>query len=127
VTVCGGHASIEDILIENQDLFPKGQTDIDETCEALEEAYQYVWVRDFNYALPTTIDLCQRQALVKHLCPGYCQGTCFAELPSCNETRNGPMDPSLDLFGICGQINFEPFYEVDIGQVMTRENHMDYL
>ncbi|CAB9498701.1 expressed unknown protein [Seminavis robusta] len=130
-SLCGGGLPTREEVIENNEseVYARFQTDedIDATCAELEWAYDGIYPFD----IPNTIDLCERQIAVKHLCPGYCDGTCFDEdlnPNSCNPADfSGPFNETLDSFAICDELRYQAFNEAPIEHVLNVSVHLDYL
>ena len=110
-TKCGDQPTREEILQDN--INPdyaqfQSDADIDKVCTDLEAAYKVTVLKDYDWTSPSTIGLCERQTLVKHLCPGYCDGGCFDEEmypPSCDpEAYQGPVNDTLDAWHVCDLI-----------------------
>lgn len=132
-TTCGGQPSRQEVLLDNEN-YPQFQTkqDIDNTCEEL--IYLYNASSDeFAQQHPKTIDLCEKQHMVKHLCEGYCQGGCFdgkEQLASC-DGANRPMGAlharNTTSEEVCHYIRSQIFRPISNEQVFDLSLHYDYL
>ncbi|CAB9527065.1 expressed unknown protein [Seminavis robusta] len=155
VHICGGKpnklqilnlSTAEAEIDPNLEMYLQYQTpqDIDMACTALDQASQLQWVKDVPNPVPTTQDFCQQQTLIKHLCPGYCEGTCFDPIlhpPTCNgnsshfnatttsnhSSASNIIATTTNSIEICKQLSYQAFYTVDIGMVLDVDSHADFL
>ena len=124
ITKCGDQPTLEEVL-QNDTVYAEFRTkaDIDAVCEALEIAYK----DDF----PSSLELCDKQKLVKHLCPGYCDGGCFdAELypPTCDpDAFQGDYNDTLVALDVCNTIRDDSFFFVGSDTIMNISKHLDFL
>ncbi|CAB9503332.1 expressed unknown protein [Seminavis robusta] len=122
--ICGDQPTLEQVLADN-DKYPQYKTpqDVNQTCVILKA------LDELNFS-PRTYHVCQESRLVRHLCPGECQGGCFDEelyAPSCHQPQNSSLfmedfDPA-----ICAIIQTEAFRTLNRSQVMDPANHLEYL
>lgn len=131
---CGDQPSLEEVLLDdNQYSRFQTQADITATC-------------DGYAALPSTTEVCERQALVGHLCPGNCDGTCFQDIafpPSCDFAANisaswrveGASD-TLSLANVtdlllldvaCSELRYKAFgHADDLATITNFSKHAEY-
>lgn len=128
--LCGGMPSREEVLLDTSGNYSqfKSEEDIDALCEALDIHFYFDIAVEIE--VPTTVELCRSVSLVKHLCPGYCDGDCFdpAVYPPGNSC-----DPqyftntSLDVVDLCTDIIYFAFAEVGREIVLDVSQHASYL
>ena len=135
---CAGKMSLEDVMEIEKERFQSAE-DINNTCTALEQV-AVIWTEWFPWNIPTTVDFCERLVLIKHLCPGSCDGTCFDPVshpPSCdkgsnpsssNNSRDTNSSSSEHWFKTCTKIYNQAFLEADMGYMqLSIKNQTDYL
>lgn len=125
---CGGdkRTQVEVLWSQEDEVYARLQTeaDVKDTCDDLLIASK----QPFPYNFPSSIDLCERQDRVKHLCPGTCDGTCFDSTPSCNpDDYKGPINSTLDNFRMCDEIRYKAFYNASIDALLNISAHPEYL
>lgn len=123
--ICGGKPTRAGIVADN-DLYPQFQSeeDIDSTCAKLAGIYES------NMNWPRSSDTCGRQHLVKHLCPGECEGGCFDEFvhpPSCQIEGNATVFADGEWDDTCNWIWSTAFHRVGHDGVFNLSTHLDYL
>lgn len=132
--VCGGKPTLDELLQSDNEAYPdfSSQDDIDAVCAKLEEAYKVTLLSDTrSFGFPSTMDLCHKQAVVKHLCPGYCEGGCFdgpeGIPPSC-EPYQGLVDPEVEEWRVCDAMDYDIMYFMpDLDAILNVSQHADYL
>jgi len=131
--VCGDQPTLQEVLADSENTMENLQ-DFDHVCIRLEESYNNN-VIDFYGAggMPTTKELCKKQQLVRHLCPGYCEGGCFdgptGTPPSCDPDRYKEEvdvdDDSPPWWVVCDFLHFDYiYYSRNDSDIST---HADYL
>ena len=142
LTNCGGQPTYEEVLALDGD-YARYETpeDIDAACTDLQKAYQTVYLKDKQTPMPSTIRLCESQSLVKHLCPGHCDGGCFnfeEEPPTCDIPNdsgtsllpfNGhsTSNDTLDVQATCGRVGRSAFFNADPQVILDPSLQEDYL
>ncbi|CAB9503335.1 expressed unknown protein [Seminavis robusta] len=125
---CGGQPSLEQVLADD-DRYPQYKTpqDVNQTCAILKA------LEELHFA-PRTYQVCEESRLVRHLCPGECQGGCFDEeqyAPTCHQPNNSSliMGDQLDELDqeICEIIQAQAFRTLNRSQFMDPANHLEYL
>ncbi|CAB9523323.1 expressed unknown protein [Seminavis robusta] len=143
VVQCGGQPTLDQVINDtttttttaNYSRYTSEQ-DIDLYCNFMQEFGDHPFL---------SVDMCIRQKEIKHLCPGYCEGGCFSENPTCGEEiptiRQPPPGglppgggsppegarPSPPQLTPCELITARAFFGVDIDVIMNVSNHGEYL
>ncbi|CAB9503330.1 expressed unknown protein [Seminavis robusta] len=135
LTTCGGRPSLQEILQDNE-TYPLFVTDLDihMACDVLIQAYEATEDDFFasSIRIPSSIQVCEYQNQIKHLCPGFCEGGCFDEIinpPSCNPEINETGTP-FDEQAIEAACSFmlETFFrKADVAVINNVSVHWEYL
>lgn len=137
-TQCGGLPSRQEVLEDFEDPIHARyvtDADIDNTCAKLQAAYaEERLLKDWGIGIPSTIDLCHEQVVIKQFCRGYCEGGCFdgpTGTPASCDTYTGPIDESIRDWRVCVDLDYNHLLWItlfgDYENIYNTSLHADYL